>query len=116
MEPFGPPFVRTKTGPASLIASIVVMMITKAIVRFSIGSVIRKNCCTRFAPSTRAASYKSWEMLFSPARKIIMKNPAAFQIPRMMMPYIAVSGLDRKFVIGSPIVLRTLFRIPKSLL
>src|SRR5918993_4746820 len=40
-----------------------------------LGSVIDRNCCHRFAPSTEAASYRSAEMPCIPARKMIVLKP-----------------------------------------
>src|SRR5574341_2124523 len=68
----GPPWVMTYGSVKSWKLPIMAMMLTNTVVGASMGSVILLNCCQKFAPSIRAASYNSLEMFCKPATKMIM--------------------------------------------
>ncbi|OLC09740.1 MAG: hypothetical protein AUH39_03930 [Chloroflexi bacterium 13_1_40CM_67_9] len=59
------------------------MIPTKNKVGESKGSVMRLRICRSPAPSIRAASYSSREMLVRPARKITVWKPMKCQIVKM---------------------------------
>src|SRR5215204_2685874 len=62
-----------------------------------LGSVIDRNCCQRFAPSTDAASYRSAEMACIPARKMMVLNPIVHHSVAMLTVNQAHGLEARKF-------------------
>jgi len=65
------------------------------------GSVMYENCWSTEAPSISAASYSSFGMACSPARKLIVKNGVPCQTTTMITESIARCGSESHEIVSS---------------
>src|SRR5918995_3974244 len=92
VESTGPPWVITRMMSKAWKVLRIEVMRRKKVIGESIGMVTDRNRHQRFAPSTRAASYRSRGMACKPARKITTAKPMFFQTYTMMIAGIDHSG------------------------
>src|ERR1700684_1944244 len=102
----GPPPVNRYT----LLKSPSVQIIESSVqVRYSVrtdGQVMKRNFCHQVAPSTSAASNRSWEMARRPVIRITVQNGSDFQICTRIAMVSATAGSLSQFGPSSPVNLK----------
>ena len=76
------------------------------------GSVMYNIRCRALAPSTAAASYCSWSMRDIAARKMIVPQPASFQMTWLVISPLNSSGTPMIWMIGRSCWTRNVFSMP----
>src|ERR1700719_1296525 len=76
------------------------------------GQVMKRNFCHQLAPSTSAASNKSWEIASRPVIRISVQNGSDFQICTPIAMLSATAGSVSQFGPSSPVNLKINWLIP----